>query len=580
MGIGLKSKPLFVLAALLLLAGGAVLGMLQVRWVREASSAEETRLRASLQRGASQVRGESEDEIRALLSLTRLSAADVKAARWDEIEDNVSFWLDYSRFPGLLRGLYIVRRPPAGDAFVYSIDSRAFSPSTLPAEVRTALQTELSGREWWPAQSPAVLPGGGRLVVLPASSDGVGRPSVSSALIAAVLDTAVIYGSVVPFYMRQNLDGYPYRIVKPSSGAVLAESETAPGTGVPEARIAIGGFSATFRPGGEPEFPWGGSMEAAFMVDPLLQPWLQRTQTLPARDAVDDADAVLQIFYPGGTIAAAMRRQSAFNIGISLGIIAALLASLAVLSRQYGRTARLRMSEQEFVASIGHELRTPISVIQAASDNLTRGVVSDPARLPRYAEVIHGQIKRLSGMVESILLYSGLESDAGRRPAITDIDLPAFISDIVVPMQELASGQGSSLRLVMETPPARIRSDVTALRLILENLVVNAVRHAGPCAITLTVGRRPFEELRITVEDGGPGIPAREQGRVFEPFFRGEKSVSGQRPGSGLGLHLVKRVVSLLGGKVSLESPYENLAGIRQNGCRFAVLLPIEESDG
>jgi signal transduction histidine kinase len=65
---------------------------------------------------------------------------------------------------------------------------------------------------------------------------------------------------------------------------------------------------------------------------------------------------------------------------------------------------------------------------------------------------------------------------------------------------------------------------------------------------------------------------------VFEPFFRGERSVSGQRPGSGLGLHLVRRVVTLLGGKVSLESPYANLAGFRQNGCRFIVILPIEES--
>lgn len=560
-----------------------MLGMLQVRWVREASIAEESRIRASLQRGASQVRAESEEEIRALLSLARLSAGDAAARRWDGIEDNLRFWLDYSRFPRLLRGLYIVRRPPAAEAFAYSRDSRSFSSSKLPADVQSALQTVPAERgepRAWPSVG---LPDDTRLIVIPVYTEGDERTPAPSAIVAILLDAEVIYGTVVPFYMRQNLESYPYRIVEPASGLVLAESEIPPGGGTPEVAVALSDFSATFRSRGEPAPPRddGGPK---LLVDPLLEPWLQRAQgssgpaSFPPERSPDEAEAVLQVFYHGGTIAGAMRRQSAFNMGISLGIIAAFLGSLMALSRLYGRIVRLRTSEQEFVASIGHELRTPISVIQAASENLTRGVVSDPARLPRYAEVIHGQIKRLSGMVESILLYSGLESGAGRKPAVTDIDLPAFISEILRPLEELAGSQGSSLHAVMESLPARIRSDVTALRLIVENLVVNAIRHAGPCAITLAIGRRPFGELRITVEDSGPGIPAREQGRVFEPFFRGEKSVDGQRPGSGLGLHLVRRVATLLGGNVALESPYANLAGIRQNGCRFIAILPIEEA--
>jgi signal transduction histidine kinase len=241
---------------------------------------------------------------------------------------------------------------------------------------------------------------------------------------------------------------------------------------------------------------------------------------------------------------------------VSLGIIGILLASMVVLSRMYGRSVRLRASEQEFVASISHELRTPISVIQATSENLSRGVVTEPARLPRYAEVIHGQIKRLSSMVESILLYSGLESGRARSPAMMEIDLPALLREVVQPLEHLAEERRSTLRLAADSLPDIICSDGTALRLIIENLVMNAISHASPGEIRLSVTRKAFDTLRIAVEDDGQGIPAREQARVFEPFMRGERSARQQRPGSGLGLHLVKRVAALLGGKVSLESPY------------------------
>ncbi len=585
MRIRLKPGPFISIAAAFLLAGAAVLGFLQVRWVGEAANAEEIRLRSSLLRGAGQVRMEAEDEVRALLSLAQPSAADVKAARWDGIEVNLSFWLEYSRFPRLLRGIYIIRQPPARDAFAYSLDSRDFSPAALPADVASALAAVQTGRDESGARSSSVLPDGTLLIALSVSAQGGDRSQAASALVAVVLDSEVMYTSVVPFYMKQNLEGYPFRVVSAASGSALYESGAPAASAKPEVEASLNGFSSFFRQRGERgSFPEEGP-ESLF-TNPLLQPWLQRAQgntALPAEPpgpAAGKAGVFLQIFYPGGSIAGILRRQSALNIGISLGIIGAFLASLLVLFRLYGRTVRLRASEQEFVASISHELRTPISVIQAASDNLSRGIVEDPARLPRYADVIHGQIKRLSTMVESILLYAGLESGGGRRPAIADIDLPAFLAEVVGPLEELARSQGSILKYTAEALPARIRSDAMALRLIVENLVVNAVRHAGPCEISLTVGLRPFEELRIAVEDGGRGIPAREQRKVFEPFFRGEESVSGQRPGSGLGLHLVKRVAVLLGGKVTLESPYENLAGIGQNGCRFVVILPIEEGDG
>jgi signal transduction histidine kinase len=330
------------------------------------------------------------------------------------------------------------------------------------------------------------------------------------------------------------------------------------------------------------------TVASSFAADPLLQSWLQRTEgetrlvlSPPDLSPPVNADATLSVFYPNGTLSDAMLRQQSVNIALSLGILGLLAASVVVLFRLYSNSVRMRASEQEFVASVGHELRTPISVIQASSENLVRGVVVDPARLPRYAEVIHGQVKRLAGMVESILVYSGLQSGRAQPPRLVSTDLSALLRDMVPPLEQLAAERGSRVKLLTEALPATVCTDPVALRLIVENLVVNAVRHADPGEIRLEVCRRDFDTLRIAVEDDGPGIPAREQQRIWDPFVRGDRSARGQVPGSGLGLHLVKRVTVLLGGKVALESPYANIAEAVQKGSRFVVTLPCrEECDG
>jgi two-component system phosphate regulon sensor histidine kinase PhoR len=286
-------------------------------------------------------------------------------------------------------------------------------------------------------------------------------------------------------------------------------------------------------------------------------------------------EAHLEVFSAKGSLAGTIRQQEALGIGLSLGILGVLVVSVFVLARLYVRSAALRTSEQEFVASMSHELRTPISVIQATSENLRRGLVSEPARVVRYSEVIYGQIKRLAGMVESILLYSGLQAGKPRAPSLSDVDLPGLVDEVTQPLFYLAADRGSTLSVSMDAVPRRIRSDRMALSVIVENLVINAIRHADPAGIALRIEGRGGR-LRIVVEDGGPGIPTRDQRRVFEPFVRGERSIREQKPGSGLGLNLVRRVVGLLEGTIVLESPYMCEGKGQQQGCRFTVDLPLQ----
>lgn len=569
------------LPVLAVLAGGVVLGVLQVRWIGEASRAEETRLRGTLRRGVEQVRSHAEDEVRVLLSLARAATLALDGGDLSGATESMRLWQGNTRFPGLLRGMYLVRRPPDADVLAWSAGDGGFVGAALPDEVADAVGTALAdaaARVAWPTVS---LPDWRRIVVLPTVRRTTAGRASSAAAVAVDLDARVFYGEVVPFYMARNLAEFPWRIVDAADGSTIGASEGLAAGREPEAvedllSVAVVSLSRRDDPLRSPD---GGPL-----VEPFLQAWLLRAQgeELPTEPRPPDqqpaaAEARLEVYYPGGTLAGTVRTRQALSLAVSLGLTGLLLAGVGVLTRLYRRSVRLRASEQEFVASVSHELRTPVAVIRAASDNLRTGAVSDPARLPRYAEVIHGQVRRLSSMVESILLYAGLESGMARRPVTATVGLPELLEEVLQPLAQLAAERGCRLALEAPSLPATACADRTALRLVIENLVANAVHHAGSAEIRLAVHRQPPDRLRIVVEDDGSGIPARERSRVFEPFVRGERSVREQRPGSGLGLHLVRRVVELQGGKVTLESPYRDPAGAERAGCRFVVELPFAE---
>lgn len=568
-----------------------MLAVLQIGWVNAASRAEAERARGALALGAARVRTEAEDEVRVLLSLLRVSAQDLAGRDWSRAVEATEFWYQTARFPSLLRAAYIVRFPLPGSTLKYSQESGAFEDAPLPSDIQDGVAaTQAKTPAGFRPSASRELADGGVLFVLPAYAE-TATPSPRGALgaIVIVVDTHVIYRQALPSLMEQHLTGFPFRIVDTSGGAEIFRSAGADREDAPELVMGLESlvsFEARFAaplssPAGSPP-PGADRRDESLPDDPSLRFWLFRgrsshTELFAAgSEAHSGTRIVLEVYYPNKPLEKVVLERRILGIGVGVGILTLLVASAVVLFSLYRRTALLRASEQEFVASMSHELRTPISVIQAMSANLADGVVLDPSRLPRYARVIRDQTRRLAGMVESILFYSGLQANSAKAPTLADVDLKSLLLDVSHSLGELAAGRGSTLRLITESVPDVICSDATALRLILENLVTNAIRHADPGEIRLSVARRAFDGLRMSVEDGGPGIPPCEQGRVFEAFVRGERSIKDQRPGSGLGLHLVKRVANTLGGTVTLESPYENLAGVAQQGCRFTVMLPVQ----
>lgn len=267
-------------------------------------------------------------------------------------------------------------------------------------------------------------------------------------------------------------------------------------------------------------------------------------------------------------------------------LLLALGVAFGFVLRQSARSSALRRREQEFVASVSHELRTPLTVIRSAADNFSRGIVA-PDRQQTYGQLILEQALRLGRMVEEMLSFAQSEGPARRVEAPIVFD--RWLSEVRPPLDTLAVSQGITLAWDVAGIPSQGRTDPDAVRLILENLVVNAVNHAypasaeGPKPVRITLKYLATGHLELTVDDDGRGIAAGEARKVFEPFYRDQVSRNTQEKGSGLGLFLAQRQARRMGGDLRLETPWRRIDGVKRPGCRFVATLPLipqEERDG
>ncbi len=238
------------------------------------------------------------------------------------------------------------------------------------------------------------------------------------------------------------------------------------------------------------------------------------------------------------------------------------VASLADSFNQMAASLERQESmRRDFIANAAHELRTPLTNLQGYLEALRDGVIT--ADRATY-ESLHEEADRLVRLSRSLDALA--EGDAGASPpTLTDLDLAATIRsaiELVAP-----SIERSGLRLDTDIPatlPAR--ADPDRLAQVLANLLSNAVRYtpAGG-SVTARAERQPADVL-ISITNSGDGIPPEDLDRVFERFYRVEKSRDRARGGAGIGLAIVKQLVESTGGRVGVES--------REGSTRFWFSLP------
>jgi signal transduction histidine kinase len=226
------------------------------------------------------------------------------------------------------------------------------------------------------------------------------------------------------------------------------------------------------------------------------------------------------------------------------------LASLADSFNQMAASLERQESlRRDFIANAAHELRTPLTNLQGYLEALRDGVIT--ADRATY-ESLHEEADRLVRLSRSLDALA--EGDAGGNPPVlVELDVASAIRsalDLVAPAIERAR-----LRLVVAVPATlAARADPDGLAQVLANLLSNAIRYTpADGTITVRAERRPADVL-ISVSNTGEGIPPEDLDRVFERFYRVEKSRDRAHGGAGIGLAIVKQLVEAAGGRVGAES--------------------------
>jgi signal transduction histidine kinase len=283
----------------------------------------------------------------------------------------------------------------------------------------------------------------------------------------------------------------------------------------------------------------------------------------------------LVVQHQRGSLEAAVASARRRNLGISFGVLLLLTVSVVLLAAASRRAHGLARQQMEFIAGVSHELRTPVAVIRSAAENLSHGIVDGGDRVKRYGQLVETEAKRLGEMVERVLQYAGIESVLGSS-ARTAVAPEEIVEDAVADSIPLLEPDRVTIErdIAPDLPP--VMGDAAALRSAVQNLIANAVKYGGGDGWVGVkaerVSARQHSEVRITVRDHGAGIPASELPHIFEPFYRGADAIARQVHGNGLGLSLVRRIVTAHGGRVTVTSR----AG---TGSAFTITLPTAEPD-
>jgi two-component system phosphate regulon sensor histidine kinase PhoR len=219
---------------------------------------------------------------------------------------------------------------------------------------------------------------------------------------------------------------------------------------------------------------------------------------------------------------------------------------------------------RDFVANVSHELRTPLTAIRGYVEAL----IDDPPppeESRRFLEIIARHTDRMERLVKDLLRLARL--DAGQETTeMVDCDLNAIVQGVANELANVIASKGTVVEIDIAADARTITSDPAKLHDVLRNLLENAVNYSPEGGAVRVEVTRSDGSLTLAVLDTGPGIPAADLTRVFERFYRVDKSRS--RPGgTGIGLAIVKHLVELLGGTVT--------AGNREEGgAAFTVRLP------
>lgn len=275
------------------------------------------------------------------------------------------------------------------------------------------------------------------------------------------------------------------------------------------------------------------------------------------------------------SLRAAAREIASGNFGARVSTpggdeLAELGAAFNRMSEQLGeafeRERRLETARRDLVAAISHDLRTPLASLRAMLEAMQDGVVRDPESVATYQDRMHGQIDRLSRLVDDLFELSRLEG--GAPLTLMPVDLGELIEETAAGFRPAADRAGVSLETEDAPGVATCELDPVQIQRVLVNLIDNALRHTPAGGSICIRAGRTRNGVTVDVSDTGVGLREEDVPHVFDRFYRGEPSRSQETGGTGLGLAISRAIVQAHGGHITAQRN-------APSGARFVVNLPV-----
>jgi signal transduction histidine kinase len=272
---------------------------------------------------------------------------------------------------------------------------------------------------------------------------------------------------------------------------------------------------------------------------------------------------------PGAWPARRWRINPAFYIAALLLILGVTSVGAYFLWRDVRREILMAEMRSQFVSSVSHELKTPLTAIRMFAETIRLGRSKDRKTQEEYLDTIVNESQRLTRLLNNVLDFSKLEKGIRTyRPEKTSV--PEVVQAACRAMDYPLKQQGYTLHVRMEDGLPDIVVDRDALEQVILNLLHNAMKYSGESREIDLRSKKEGRFILIQVQDKGIGIEPKEQGKIFEKFYRVPSPENKRLPGTGLGLAIVAAFVKAHGGRLQLESaPGE--------GSTFTLFLPWEE---
>jgi signal transduction histidine kinase len=264
--------------------------------------------------------------------------------------------------------------------------------------------------------------------------------------------------------------------------------------------------------------------------------------------------------------------HTSFYFWTILTLVVVLVFGVVLVARTVGHEMEILKVKSDFVSSVSHEFKTPLTSIKALTERLREGKVRQPGKMKEYFSVISQETERLTRLVGNLLDFSRIEE--GRQEyELVKTDLAEWLRETVDMFRNEGVDRHIAIRTHIPEDIPEVHIERAAMAQAVGNLLENAIKFSPERKGVDLIVESDESRVFMKIKDYGIGIPADDQARIFEKFYQGKAAAGQSARGTGLGLTLVRHTVEGHGGTVAVESQVGK-------GSTFTLSLPLQGNTG